>query len=300
LKLTANEAKGFREEIREACSLEGLLVAEARAGAAYFMRWRGFELQFKERAKLVEGPPGDARERRHNDPIPKHWQTFAARAAGLIKGRGGTSKARHAATPMGAMLNYAYIVGLGQLTRAAIGAGLVRVMGSCIHQSPDVGGIMSDIGGVMVGGAIGILGTVLGSVVGPFFLQRLKDAADKKQKRREKCEELIGVVVEHYHWFAAMRYFFISGQGSQPTLSPITKIEAITGTYFPEFEVLLRQLDSASNDYEVWILDTGQKRVRNEPGYKKLTGHEDVLAKYTAKRKEFLTELRNCARREFQ
>jgi hypothetical protein len=127
---------------------------------------------------------------------------------------------------------------------------------------------MTDIGGVMVGGAIGILG----SVVGPLFLQRLKDAADKKQKRREKCEELIGAVVEHYHWFAAMRYFFISGQGSQPTLSPITKIEAITGTYFPEFEGLLRQLDSASNDYEVWILDTAEISGHSRLKISKMSG----------------------------
>jgi CRISPR-associated endonuclease Cas1 len=107
LKLTANETREFRNEIREAYSIEGLLVAEARAGAAYFMRWRGFEIKFKP-----------------DSSTPQHWQTFAARAAGLLKGKGGTSKARHAASPMGAMLNYAYVVGLGQVTRATIGAGL--------------------------------------------------------------------------------------------------------------------------------------------------------------------------------
>jgi CRISPR-associated protein Cas1 len=107
LELCAEDARDFKQEIREAYSLESLLVAEARAGAAYFMRWRGFELRFKD----------------HN-ATPQHWHVFTARAAGLLKGRGGTSKARHAATPMGAMLNYAYVVGLGQVTRATIGAGL--------------------------------------------------------------------------------------------------------------------------------------------------------------------------------
>jgi CRISPR-associated protein Cas1 len=107
LALPTIEAREFRGEIAGARSIEGLLVAEARAGAAYFMRWRGFEMRFK--------PDNDT---------PQHWHSFAARAAGLLKGKGGTSKARHAATPMGALLNYAYIVGLGQVTRAAIGAGL--------------------------------------------------------------------------------------------------------------------------------------------------------------------------------
>jgi hypothetical protein len=159
---------------------------------------------------------------------------------------------------------------------------------------------LSNIGGVMVGGAIGILGTVLGSVVGPYFLQRLKDVADKKRTRAEKCEELIGAVVEHFHWFNAMRFFFISGQGSEPTLSPITKIWAIASTYFPEFELFVLELESASGAYESWIMRVAQKRIRNEPGYENLTGHDDVLTKYTDKRMEFLTELKRFARREFQ
>ena len=149
---------------------------------------------------------------------------------------------------------------------------------------------------VLIGGAIGIVG----SFVGPFFLQRLKDATEKTRKRAKKFEELVGAVTEHYHWIGAMRFFAISGQGSLPTLSPITKIEAIASTYFTEFEDLVRQLDSASNEYEIWILSTGQKRIRSEPGYEKLAGHDDVLTKYTEKRSEFLLELKRFARHEFQ
>jgi hypothetical protein len=149
---------------------------------------------------------------------------------------------------------------------------------------------------VVVGGAIGILA----GVIGPYFIQRAKDATDRKRKRAEKYEELVAAVVEHYHWMASMRFFFVSGQGSQPTLSPITKIEAIVSTYFPQFEMLVRQLDSASNGYEVWILSTGQKRIRNEPGYEKLVGHDEVLTKYTDKRLDFIVELKHFARRGFK
>lgn len=70
-----------------------------------FMRWRGLEMRFK-------------------DDAPQHWRTFIARAGTMLSGRGGMSRARYAATPMGAMLNYAYIVTLGQVTRAAISMGL--------------------------------------------------------------------------------------------------------------------------------------------------------------------------------
>jgi hypothetical protein len=137
-------------------------------------------------------------------------------------------------------------------------------------------------------------------VIGPYFIQHAKDAADRKKKRAEKFEELVAAVVEHYHWMASMFFFFVSGQGSQPTLSPITKIEAIVSTYFPQFEMLVRQLDSASNSYEAWILSTGQKRIRNEPGYEKLAGHDEVVTKYTDKRMDFIVELKRYARRRFK
>jgi hypothetical protein len=143
---------------------------------------------------------------------------------------------------------------------------------------------------VALGGVIGIIA----GWVGPYFVQRAKDAAEKKQKRREKFEELVAAVVEHRHWIGVMRFFIISGQDysrgiGQP--SPITKVHAIVSTYFPEFELLLLQFEVVSGAYEGWILNTGQKRVRNERGYETLTEHDDVLTKYVDKQQEFLTEL---------
>lgn len=149
---------------------------------------------------------------------------------------------------------------------------------------------------VMVGGAIGLVGGWLG----PWFVERRKEAAEKKKRRAEKFEELVAAVIEHGLWIRALSYFSISGQGSEPLLSPVTKIEAIVSTYFLEFEVLARQFDSASNNYQAWIFSIGQKRVLNEPGYESLTGHDEVLTKYMDKGAEFLMELRNFARREFQ
>jgi hypothetical protein len=156
--------------------------------------------------------------------------------------------------------------------------------------------VMETLWPVIVGGGIGIVA----GIVGPYFIQRAKDAADKKRKRAEKFEELVSAVVEHYHWFATMRFFYISGQGSEPPLSPITRIEGIVSTYFPEFEELVRRLDSASNRYEIWILNVGQKRVRNEAGYEKLDGHDEVVTNYKDARSNLLAELKRFARRKFQ
>lgn len=43
LGLTPGEARGFRGEIGEARKVEDLLVAEMRAGAVYFTRWRAWK-----------------------------------------------------------------------------------------------------------------------------------------------------------------------------------------------------------------------------------------------------------------
>lgn len=110
LGLHPADARGFREELAEARKIEDLMVAEARAGAAFFLRFRGSEIRFK-------------------DEVPIQWRTFTARAGSQLRGKGGASRARHASTPAGAALNYAYTVALGQCTRAIIGQGLDPCIG---------------------------------------------------------------------------------------------------------------------------------------------------------------------------
>ena len=105
LELHPVDAAAFRDEIVKARSILDLMAAEARAGGAYFLKFRGVELRFR-------------------DDVPDHWRVFIVRAAPALKGLIGTSKARNAATPIGAMPNYVYAVALGQCTRAAIGIGM--------------------------------------------------------------------------------------------------------------------------------------------------------------------------------
>jgi hypothetical protein len=156
--------------------------------------------------------------------------------------------------------------------------------------------LVATLATVVVGGVIGLAGGWLG----PWLLEQRKEKAERKKIRAQKFEELVGAVVEHYHWITAKQFLVIAGQGSEPNLSPMIKIEAITSTYFPEFTMSVRKLDSASNGYERWIFDMGQKRIRNEPGYENLPGMDEVLTKYTDMRAAFLMELKAFARREFQ
>lgn len=110
LELHPVDARAFREEIARARSILDLMAAEARAGGAYFLGFRGVELRFR-------------------DDVPEHWRVFVVRAAPVLKGLIGTSKSRNAATPIGAMLNYTYAVALGQCMRAVIGVGMDPCLG---------------------------------------------------------------------------------------------------------------------------------------------------------------------------
>ena len=81
-------------------------------------------------------------------------------------------------------------------------------------------------------------------------------------------------------------------------MSCVAKIQAISDTYFPEFEDFVQQLYIASIDYEIWLSNAAQKKLQKEPEY--MAGHENIVKTYMDKREALLTALRNFARREFQ
>ena len=110
LELHSRDAKALRAKLVLARTLNDILTVEAGAGAAYFMRWRGIEMRF-------------------NKDAPQHWRVFNTRSGSFLRGKSGMSPARHSATPVGACLNYAFAIALGQCTRAIIGMGLDACVG---------------------------------------------------------------------------------------------------------------------------------------------------------------------------
>ena len=89
------------KELASAKTLDEVRTFEARAGAAYWISWRGVQMQF---------PKRDAMQ------IPEHWFTFGTRTSPLS----GFSP-RLAINPVNAILNYLYAI-LEAETRLAIAA----------------------------------------------------------------------------------------------------------------------------------------------------------------------------------
>lgn len=151
---------------------------------------------------------------------------------------------------------------------------------------------------VVVGGLIGIISGLVSGWLGPYFIQRAKDATDKKRRQAEKFEELVGAVYEYDHWIDTTRRIRVAGYEGEITVSPFAKIHAISDTYFPQFTRAVEELRTAGDAYGTWMLAAQAKRALDGVGL--YPGHETVMEPYMEKLDALLTELRIFAQREFQ
>jgi hypothetical protein len=110
---------------------------------------------------------------------------------------------------------------------------------------------------------VGSLGGIGVGLVGAARRDAAQDRRDAKKRRAEKFEELVAAVYEFDHWLTGIRDREAVGvhvDGPQ-TVSPFSKVEAISSVYFPQFIPLIDELDDASVQYLIWINEAMLKRV---------------------------------------
>jgi hypothetical protein len=146
---------------------------------------------------------------------------------------------------------------------------------------------------------VGGLIAVASGVVGPWWLEARKEIADKKRKRAEKFEELVGAVYEHEHWLEIKRDIRAYGSGGDIKLSPLAKIAAISAVYFPVFGKKISELIVASLGYEVWMSKAAMERLKgNAAGMEE--GLTEAYGPYIKAHNELLDELKKYARENLQ
>lgn len=94
----------YQAELDAANSTEQLMVVEAEAARLYWELWTGVPVRFADNASR---------------PVPEHWTVVGPRSSPLT-----TQRARHAATPTHALLNYAYALIEAEATVACHAMGL--------------------------------------------------------------------------------------------------------------------------------------------------------------------------------
>jgi hypothetical protein len=110
---------------------------------------------------------------------------------------------------------------------------------------------------------------------------------------------MVTVVFEHGHWLEGIRNHNVFGDEDKGLPSPFAKLQAISNTYFPQFNDKISELEDAEREYKIWIFGAGQKRLRGE--IENLSkGGADAYKVYGAKRDELLRDLRDFGKEEFQ
>jgi hypothetical protein len=156
--------------------------------------------------------------------------------------------------------------------------------------------LLATLAPVVVGGVIALAG----GWFGPWLLERRKEKAEKKKRRSEKFEEMVGAVYEFDHWVETERQIRVIGkEGLIQGVSPFAKVRATSAVYFPQFENLIRELENATGGYRAWMTTAALRRVSGiseEPP----AGFVEAVRPYTQARDNLLDALRKFAQSEFQ
>ena len=150
----------------------------------------------------------------------------------------------------------------------------------------------------MTAAIFALLGTIVGgliAMVGNWALETRKQEAEKRKKREEKLVDLVAALYEHKHWLGLVQQYRVLGDTDNAGMSPFARAEAIATVYFPEFLVVLADLETVSRSYELWMIAAAQKRMAT--GTVDTSGLDAVYKPYLQKLSVILQEVKGYAAR---
>jgi hypothetical protein len=174
------------------------------------------------------------------------------------------------------------------------GLELIEPRRLCSSVDAHGGGSMETLIPVIVGGIIGILGTV----AGPPLTHWLTQGAERQKKRADKLEQFMNALYAYDHCLGVIRAINVFGHEQAEPPSPFAKAQAIASIYFPEFELTLRDLNVRALAYEGWMIEAGQKRLAGKHS-EVSEGFNEVYAPYLVALRDVLDAATTLARTEF-
>lgn len=147
---------------------------------------------------------------------------------------------------------------------------------------------------VVVGGAIGILAGLIPQLAGHFLGRR----AAKEDLRRQRFEEMMTALSQHHHWLLLRRDRLVFGEAKPDVAPPFQQARVICGMYFPALEKKIMELDLAAQDYELWMIEAGKRRLQGK--YDSLSdGMAEAYRPYRSKFADFQQEAYAYAKDRF-
>lgn len=148
---------------------------------------------------------------------------------------------------------------------------------------------------VIVGGLIGVLGTI----VGPPLLQLLNEKSTRKQRRLAQFEELVAAIYAFDDWQDQARLVRVFDEKIVLPPNPMAKIRTLTAVHFQEFEDCAGKFEVAAGRYASWMYEAAQRRLRAEVD-KISDGMADAYRPYLDSRNAFLDQLKDYARHQLR
>jgi hypothetical protein len=160
---------------------------------------------------------------------------------------------------------------------------------------PEIIAVLVGLVPVLLGGLL----TTAGALVGPVFLHRVQRDDENRKKRREKFEELVGALYEFHHWLNKSKQIYVYGEEGNEGPSPFAKMWAISTIYFPQFSDAISELDTVSDQYELWMRKAAIKRLEKKIGELN-DGFREVYDPYFKKFLALQSKMQEYAKKEFQ
>lgn len=113
---------------------------------------------------------------------------------------------------------------------------------------------------VLVGGVLATIGGAVGPTLSYLFVAR----STKIAKTEQRFEDLLSAIYEYDHWLDHRRNQVAYGQEMALAAPPISKAIAIAIIHFPKLLPSIKELDTASQTYTLWMTKAGVKRLEGD------------------------------------
>ena len=120
--------------------------------------------------------------------------------------------------------------------------------------------VLTNLLPVITGGVI----AVAGGALAPLISHHLQSKKERRRERIDKFEELLSLLSQLDEWLGNERLRIVYGETRERSLTPLHRAEALCAIYFPQFRSSFSDLTKAVMQYEVWMAQAAQKRIRNE------------------------------------
>jgi hypothetical protein len=137
------------------------------------------------------------------------------------------------------------------------------------------------------------------ALLAPFLLEDRKQKAEKRKRRAERLEGLIQDLYEYHHWLEIKRLVNAFGEEHDPVPSPLPKAETTINIYFHSFKPSLAEMYKAANQYYLWTLQVGKKRLARQMDDNFLEGLDEAYGPYTRAHQKLINEIVEFGRKEF-